>query len=687
MGSAAAQAMGMNVQPGSMQDMVRRQTAVGTITANKFAADDIAGFLNDLSSAGAPLKDFAGVYNPRTKRGGGGWSQHAYGNAVDIERSAGSGPDNSAALYAWAQAHPKEFAEIQAKHHMRNLDTSSGARMHDWGHFEWTPAGIDKTKTTSEPYDLTPGGGGPPAPGGGAPRGPIPPVRVSGNNVDPGSLYDNLVAHFDQSSLKGFVPKDGPQFGIHTGSPQEWARTALALGMQESSLRVQANETGFGGHPAGLFQFGAVDLQRRGLGTDITNVNNQIKAMVGEFEKSRQSGMIRGHPGPRQWTGAAAYFGPVRQSGDLLKHMQAANQVAQAHAATASQYVQTQQQQDRTAPTAVDPQLVHGVADHTFVQGYLAAGGDPIHLPASMRAAAGGGGMRDIAGGLRRPGAMQRPTPGGRGPGWHYDENQGWTYSLGGAHGALPFNPAHYRISRPVPRPTRPRWRDAISPPTSAGRNLARPRRRYRSAAYHRPDSGGGAQHRPRPDRLAGANHALNASRTHRRIRARSNARSASTSTPRRYRRRTHCRQTARAHRERDSFINDRHDDNKKPPTSPSERKWMPQTPTSGASKRNHRPLVDTDHRRRPAGYWRHVAIDAVGAFDPVSGGAVELPRNGSRNRDRLGQERDSGKCHLSRMGRGERRNNPSARQAVSVPHRRHVGDGIIRSAAPCWFG
>jgi hypothetical protein len=26
---------------------------------------------------------------------------------------------------------------------MRNLDTSSGAGMHDWGHFEWTPTGRD----------------------------------------------------------------------------------------------------------------------------------------------------------------------------------------------------------------------------------------------------------------------------------------------------------------------------------------------------------------------------------------------------------------------------------------------------------------------------------------------------------------------------------------------------------------
>jgi hypothetical protein len=105
-----------------------------SILANKYAGADMAGFLKDLHGAGAPLSQFAGAYVNKPL-------QHGYGNALDIETGFGSGPNNSPKLYAWAQAHPKEFAEIQAKHHMRNLDTSSGAGMHDWGHFEWTPEG------------------------------------------------------------------------------------------------------------------------------------------------------------------------------------------------------------------------------------------------------------------------------------------------------------------------------------------------------------------------------------------------------------------------------------------------------------------------------------------------------------------------------------------------------------------
>ena len=153
MGSERARKMGLgDVAPGSAEARQIFQTGIpegqgpASIKANKYAGEDMAGFLKDLHAAGAPLGDFSGTYANRMKRGGGGPSQHAYGNAIDIETGFGSGPDNSPKLYAWAQAHPKEFAEIQARHHMRNLDTSSGASMHDWGHFEWTPTSIETAR-------------------------------------------------------------------------------------------------------------------------------------------------------------------------------------------------------------------------------------------------------------------------------------------------------------------------------------------------------------------------------------------------------------------------------------------------------------------------------------------------------------------------------------------------------------
>jgi hypothetical protein len=149
MGSALSKKMGMgDVTPGGPNARMKFATGIAKgkgpqfITANKYAGPDIAGFLKDLSDAGAPLRDYAGVYADRPMRGSGRPSQHSYGNALDVETGFGSGPDNSKYLHAWAVKHPEQFAEFQAKHHMRNLDTTSGAHMHDYGHFEWSPTQI-----------------------------------------------------------------------------------------------------------------------------------------------------------------------------------------------------------------------------------------------------------------------------------------------------------------------------------------------------------------------------------------------------------------------------------------------------------------------------------------------------------------------------------------------------------------
>jgi hypothetical protein len=138
MGSDRARAMGMgDVQHGGANASLSFPTGIESggpafIRANKYAGPDIAGFLHDLHEAGAPLVNYSSVYVNKPL-------QHGLGNAVDIETGFGDGPDNSPALFRWAQEHPQEFAEIQAKHHMRNLHPSSGSSVRDWGHFEWTP--------------------------------------------------------------------------------------------------------------------------------------------------------------------------------------------------------------------------------------------------------------------------------------------------------------------------------------------------------------------------------------------------------------------------------------------------------------------------------------------------------------------------------------------------------------------
>jgi uncharacterized membrane protein YgcG len=154
-------------------------------------------------------------------------------------------------------------------------------------------------------------------------------IETKGNQVNPQSLYRNLVGAFRGSSLSGYVPPDGAKYGIKTGSPEEWARLATALASQESSFQVKSHETGFGGHLAGVFQFGAQDLARRGLGTDVGNVPNQVKAMIGEFEKIKTEGSIAGGSRETGWKGAQHYFGPFRRPQEVLKHMGEAERIAQ----------------------------------------------------------------------------------------------------------------------------------------------------------------------------------------------------------------------------------------------------------------------------------------------------------------------------------------------------------------------
>src|SRR6516165_8067923 len=57
-------------------------------------------------------------------------------------------------------------------------------------------------------------------------EGPAP------KNAD--DTYKKIRDRFEHSSLSGYVPRDGAKWGITKGTPDEWARLAVALGMQES---------------------------------------------------------------------------------------------------------------------------------------------------------------------------------------------------------------------------------------------------------------------------------------------------------------------------------------------------------------------------------------------------------------------------------------------------------------------
>jgi GH24 family phage-related lysozyme (muramidase) len=76
------------------KDIVAVQTPYGKINVTKDAALAYQGFFNDLKTAGAPLKTL-GSYNIRQKNSAGpghnpgkGYSEHSYGNAVDLDNAA-----------------------------------------------------------------------------------------------------------------------------------------------------------------------------------------------------------------------------------------------------------------------------------------------------------------------------------------------------------------------------------------------------------------------------------------------------------------------------------------------------------------------------------------------------------------------------------------------------------------------
>jgi hypothetical protein len=178
-----------------------------------------------------------------------------------------------------------------------------------------------------------------------APPGAAQPPSAGGiqvgaeGKVDPQQLYRAAVERYKNSPLNGFVPKDGPQFGITKGTPEEWARLSLAGAMQESSLN--ANEPG-----GGLFQFEADDLARYGVKGAVNDPNAQLEAQIRQYEGSiPKAGAIRGPDN----TGAAAYFGSIRRPEETTKHLAEANRVAQA--AQRDQIVPPPTMYTGTAPT------------------------------------------------------------------------------------------------------------------------------------------------------------------------------------------------------------------------------------------------------------------------------------------------------------------------------------------------
>lgn len=119
---------------GPGQNLTRITTRGGhTVTVNKEAAPHFRGFLNDLEAAGAPIhQNHFGGFNDRNIAGRHTKSQHAYGNAVDIDSTGRN--VNIPDFAAWVRTHDKELRTAEKRWGIRAGRDMSNP---DMGHWEW----------------------------------------------------------------------------------------------------------------------------------------------------------------------------------------------------------------------------------------------------------------------------------------------------------------------------------------------------------------------------------------------------------------------------------------------------------------------------------------------------------------------------------------------------------------------
>jgi len=148
-----------------------------TLSVHREAAPSFQGFLDDLANAGAPLNSVGG-HSHRNIAGTGKLSQHAYGNAIDINQV---GRDRvSPAFRRWAQENDNVIRAAEAKW---GLISGGDWKNPDFGHWEW--AGRRGGQVARQPG--------------------VPPTKVQTETIKGSVPY----LQFDDNVQK-FVPTDMP---------------------------------------------------------------------------------------------------------------------------------------------------------------------------------------------------------------------------------------------------------------------------------------------------------------------------------------------------------------------------------------------------------------------------------------------------------------------------------------------
>jgi len=132
------------------------------------------------------------------------------------------------------------------------------------------------------------------------------------NIVNKDDLRRALISRISNSKLNGLVPPDGPNYGITTGAPEEWANMMFELVDKESSYDAAnvTEEGGWAGGSRGLFQLSRHDGKNyegkawtnEQIADPLFNVDKSV--MIAERNIIKK-GTVKG--------GMGAYWGPVRR--------------------------------------------------------------------------------------------------------------------------------------------------------------------------------------------------------------------------------------------------------------------------------------------------------------------------------------------------------------------------------------
>jgi len=103
-------------------------------------------------------------------------------------------------------------------------------------------------------------------------------------------FYNKALTAVKGSGLVGQVPKDGAQFGITTGSAEEWARFMTATAKAESNFNPRSANTSDPGGSFGVLQYAHGQVP----GGNAYNTDASIQAFIRDAMSSTRSGSLRG---------------------------------------------------------------------------------------------------------------------------------------------------------------------------------------------------------------------------------------------------------------------------------------------------------------------------------------------------------------------------------------------------------